>query len=167
VISSHRPTPVENQDSCMEEKFIQKTNIGFYTNEIRKSFHVLDFFTFVSMKMVKSFGSASTTFLALVLFSMTVSIALASAKNYPNGSEYSISKKGALPANSENQLPYEERETEKDDELQDSFSLFYIISELIFVTPETSQNTCVGKPHNTMDAISSTPLYLAKRVLLI
>jgi len=92
---------------------------------------------------------------------------MASPKNCTDGNEHSISKKGTTPANSENQLPYEERETEKDDELQDNFSLVCLIAEPVFFIPIDDQDKCCDKALRSIDAIIDIPLYLSKRVLLI
>jgi len=91
---------------------------------------------------------------------------MASPKDYLEGG-HSISKKGSAPTNSDNQLPYEERETEKDDELQDSFSLVCVICEPQFVLPTNDQDKRVDKVLRPIDAITDIPLYLSKRMLLI
>src|SRR5882762_10834829 len=93
------------------------------------------------MRMIKSFSSFFCTLLALVLFSLTISITMASPKDYLEGG-HSISKKGTVPANSDNQLPYEERETEKDDELQDTFSLVCLICEPLFFISISDRDKC-------------------------
>jgi len=103
----------------------------------------------------------------MVLFSLTVSITMASPKNCPDGKEHSISKKGTTPASSDNQLPYEERETEKDDELQDNFSLVCLLAEPVFFIPLNDQEKCSDKALRPVDVIIDIPLYLSKRVLLI
>jgi len=121
---------------------------------------------FARMRMIKSLSSFFCTLLALVLFSLTISITMASSKDYLKG-EHSISKKGTVPTNSDNQLPYEERETEKDDELQDTFSLVCLICEPLFFTPINDQETCCDRAQRPIEAVTDIPLYLSKRVLLI
>jgi len=118
------------------------------------------------MRMIKSFSSFFCTLLALVLFSLTISITMASPKDFQEGG-HSISKKGTVPANSDNQLPYEERETEKDDELQDTFSLVCLICEPLFFISISDRDKCCDKAQRPIDAITDIPLYLSKRVLLI
>ena len=119
------------------------------------------------MRIIKSLSSVFCTLLAMVLFLLTVSITMAAPKNCPDDREQSISKKGTTPAKSDNQLPYEEKETEKDDELQDNFSLCCLISEPIFFLPLRDQDNCHDMAQRPIDAISAIPLYLSKRVLLI
>jgi len=119
------------------------------------------------MRILKAFSSVFCTLLAMVLFSLTISITMASPKECPNGQEHSISKKGSAPNNSDNQLPYEEKETEKDDELQDNFSMVCLISEPVFFLPISDQDKGCEKALKPIDAITDTPLYLSKRVLLI
>jgi len=109
----------------------------------------------------------SSSLLALVVFSLSVSIVLASPKDCPDGLGYFISMKAALPTNSDNQLPYEERETEKDDELQDNFPVACIFSEAIFFTQLFCIEKSGYKTYHSIDSISEVPLYLSKRVLLI
>ena len=91
---------------------------------------------------------------------------MASPKDYLEGG-HSISKKGTVPANSDNQLPYEERETEKDDELQDTFSLVCLICEPLFFISISDRDKCCDKAQRPIDTITDIPLYLSKRVLLI
>jgi hypothetical protein len=119
------------------------------------------------MRLIKSFNSVICTLLAVVLFSLTISVTMASQKNYTSGQEYSISKKGTASANSDNQLPYEERETEKDDELQDNFSLICLIYEPVFFSPIGDQDECCDNGQEPVDAITDIPLYLSIRALLI
>lgn len=121
---------------------------------------------FSRMRIIKSFSSFLCTFLALVLFSLSISTTMASSKDYLKG-EHSISKKGTTPASSDNQLPYEERETEKDDEVQDAFSLVCLISEPLFVDSTSDQGRRCIKAHKPADAITDIPLYLSQRVFLI
>ena len=121
----------------------------------------------VHMRMLKPIRSVFCTLVAMVLFSLTISITMASSKDCPNGQEHSISKKGTAPANADNQLPYEEKETEKDDELQDNFSMVCLISEPVFFLPISDQDKGCEKALKPIDAITDTPLYLSKRVLLI
>jgi len=119
------------------------------------------------MRIIKSLSSVFCTLLALVLFLLTVSITMAAPKNCLDDQEQSISKKGTAPANSDNQLPYEEKETEKDDELQDNFSLACLIAEPIFFLPLRDQDNRHDMAQGPIDAINAIPLYLSKRVLLI
>ena len=121
---------------------------------------------FTLMRIIKSVSAFICTFLALVLFSLSVSITMASPKDYlENG--HLISKKGSLPTNSDNQVPYEERETEKDDEVQDTLSLAYLICEPLFVASICDQDKNCIKVHKPVDVITDVPLYLSQRVFLI
>ena len=117
--------------------------------------------------MLKSFSSVFSILLALALFSSTISITMASPKNGVDTLEYLFSKKGNAPANSDNQLPYEERETEKDDELQDNFSPVCLILEPVLLIPTRDPDACCDKIQQPIDAITDLPLYLSKRALLI
>ena len=119
------------------------------------------------MRMLKPFGSVFCALVAMVLFSLTISITMASPKDCPSGQEHSISKKGAAPTNSDNQLPCEERETEKDYELQDNFLLVGLIAETVFFLPISERDKGCEKALKPIDVITDTPLYLYKRVLLI
>ena len=119
------------------------------------------------MRILKSLSPVLCTLLAVVLFSMTVSVAMASPKDYPGRQAHLISKKGSNPANSDNQLPYEEKETEKDDEFQDNFSLVCLISEPIYFLPLSDQGECFEKAPSPIKAVTEIPLYLSQRVLLI
>ena len=92
---------------------------------------------------------------------------MASPKDYLEGGRHSISKKGTVPTNSDNQLPYEERETEKDDEVQDTFSLVCLICEPLFIDSISDQDSRCIKAHKPADAITDVPLYLSQRVFLI
>ncbi|HEV8513916.1 MAG TPA: hypothetical protein VGQ59_11595 [Cyclobacteriaceae bacterium] len=118
------------------------------------------------MRTIKSFSSFLCTFLALVLFSLSISTTMASPKDYMKG-EQSISKKGTTPTSSDNQGPYEERETEKDDEVQDTFSLVCLICEPLFVVSIGDQDNCCDKAHKPVDMVTDIPLYLSQRVFLI
>lgn len=119
------------------------------------------------MRILKPFSSVFCTLVAMVLFSLTISMAMASPKDCQNAREHSISKKGTAPANSDNQLPYEEKETEKDDELQDNFSLVCLIEEPLFLLTIRDQNKVCEKALEPVDAITDRTLYLSKRALLI
>jgi hypothetical protein len=88
-------------------------------------------------------------------------------KTYLDGYEYSFSEKGAMPTSSDTQLPYEERETEKDDELQDSFSLVCLIAEPVLFIPINYQNKTCDESKRLFYTIIDIPLYLSKRALLI
>lgn len=118
------------------------------------------------MRIIKSSSSIFCTLFALGLFSLAVSITMGSPNDGKDYQEYSISRKGAIPSNPDNQLPYEERETE-DDELQDNFSLVCFISEPVFFTLINDKGNCRNKTQNAVNAITDIPLYLSKRVLLI
>jgi hypothetical protein len=119
------------------------------------------------MRIIKSFNSVICTLLAGVLFSLTISVTMASSKNYTSGQEYSISKKGTMSANSDNQLPYEERETERDDEPQDNFSVVCLIYEPVFFSLIGDLDKGCDKGQEPVEAITDIPLYLSIRVLLI
>jgi hypothetical protein len=119
------------------------------------------------MRMLKPFSSVFCTLVAMVLFSLTISMAMASPKDCPDGLEHFISKKGTASTNSDNQLPYEEKETEKDNELQDNFSLVCLISEPVVLLPIRDQDNGCEKTLKPIDAITDIPLYLSKRVFLI
>jgi len=90
---------------------------------------------------------------------------MASLKDFQEG--HFISKKGTVPTNADNQLPYEEQETEKDDEQQDTFSLICLICEPLIFTTIIDQQTSCNKTQRPVDAITDISLYLSKRVLLI
>jgi len=119
------------------------------------------------MRMLKPFSSDFCTLVAMVLFSLTISIAMASPKDCPNGQAHSISKKGTVPAKSDNQLPYEEKETENDDEFQDNFSLACLLAEPVLFLSISDQHKGCEKALKPIDVIPDIPLYLSKRVLLI
>jgi|GEM_PF-3554193 len=119
------------------------------------------------MRILKSLSSVFCTLLAMVLFSLTISLTMASPKDSSNGLENAISKKGASPTNSASQLPYEEKETEKDDEWQDSFSMVCLLSEPIYFLPTIDQDGWCEKALKPIDLITDIPLYLSQRVLLI
>jgi hypothetical protein len=87
-------------------------------------------------------------------------------KDYVDG-ELSIFRKGVIPASSDNQIPYEEREAERDDEVQDTFSLVCLICEPIFVFSVRDQDTHCDKAHKPVDTVTDIPLYLSQRVFLI
>jgi hypothetical protein len=116
---------------------------------------------------IKSLRHISTTLLVLVIFSLTLSIAPASPKNYQDHKDLSISKNGSLPANSDNQLPYEERETEKDDELQHDFYFVSLASEPVFIVLIEEQANCCNKAQVSIHEVINVPLYLTKKALLI
>jgi hypothetical protein len=92
---------------------------------------------------------------------------MASPKDCSNGREHSLSKKGTVPTNSDNQLPYEEKETEKDDEFQDNFSLVCLLSEPLYFLLINEEEEGCEKALKPVDSITAIPLYLSKRVLLI
>jgi len=92
---------------------------------------------------------------------------MASPNDCANEQERSISKKGTASTNSENQLPYEEKETEKDDEPQNCFTLTCFIPEPIFLLPLSDQIKCGEKAQRPIYLVADLPLYLSKRVLLI
>ena len=117
--------------------------------------------------MIKSFNAVLCASIAVVLFSSTVSFALSVARNCLGDHGYSISKKGALPPSSERQLPYEEKETEKDDELQDHTSMVCLVSEPLCFTPVIHPDKRCEKMDKAAPVISDIPLYLTKRVFLI
>ncbi len=58
-------------------------------------------------------------------------------------------------------MPYEETETEKDDELQDNFSLVCLISEPVFFSPASDQRNGFERVQKPVEAISNLPLYLS------
>jgi len=92
---------------------------------------------------------------------------MASPKDCSNGLENSISKKGTAPTNSDSQLPYEAKETEKDDEWQDNFSMVCLLSEPIYFLSIIDQDRWGEKALKPLDPITDIPLYLSQRVLLI
>jgi hypothetical protein len=118
------------------------------------------------MRIIKSLNAFLCFFLALVLFSLSVSITMAPSKDYCDVG-YLISKKGAIPAGSDNQIPYEERETEKDDEVQDTFSLTCLICEPLCVLSIGDQDKFYVKVYKPVDTVTDIPLYLSQRVFLI
>ena len=119
------------------------------------------------MNRIESAGSISIAMLLVGLFSFAISFSFAAPKNCPDSQGYSISKNGQLPASSDNQLPYEEKETEKDDELQDNFSLAFVLNDTLFLSPVKDNNKCVQRTIQTVVVSNDIPLYLSKRVLLI
>jgi hypothetical protein len=119
-----------------------------------------------SMKF-KSLRHISATLLVLVIFSLTLSIAFASPKNDQDNTDFSISKNCSLPTNSDNQLPYEERETEKDDEVQHDFYLVSVTSDPVFIVLIEEQATCCKKAQVAINEVTDVPLYLSKKALLI
>ncbi|HLZ17649.1 MAG TPA: hypothetical protein VKQ08_11440 [Cyclobacteriaceae bacterium] len=119
------------------------------------------------MRTAKSVNSIFCASLALVLFSSTISLVLASPRNYPGDESCTVSEKGTPPAGSESQLPYEERETEKDDELQDNFSCVCLISEPLCLAPVKLPHRRCEKIQTPDRVIGDIPLYLSQRVFLI
>jgi hypothetical protein len=119
------------------------------------------------MRTVKSANSIFCASLALVLFSSTISFALASPRNYPGDEGHVISKKGALPASSESPSPFEEKETEKDDELQGSFSWVCLVSEPLWFAPTSLPDRYSERIQGPVRVIADIPLYLSQRVFLI
>jgi hypothetical protein len=119
------------------------------------------------MKVVKSFGSAFCTALALVLFSLAISNVLASSKTCSDHRDCMFSKTASLPVNAQSQLPYEEKETETDDEGQDNCAFTYLVSEPLFFSLAHDTCKCCDLAHSPIDAVKDIPLYLSGRVFLI
>ena len=119
------------------------------------------------MMRIKSIGSNFCTLVAVGLFTFAISFSFASAKNCPESSALSITKKNGLPTQSQNQSPYEEKEFEKDDEVQDNLFFVCLLGEP--PVPIESVHYCyrVCGYARPSGIATNLPLYLVKRALLI
>lgn len=127
----------------------------------------LDFFTFVIMSMRKTLRSAMCTLITLVVFLLTISITFVASKNGSFNQSYLVSEDQSIPTGSDNQFPYEERETEEDDEFQDQTLLVGLLPDPFFFAPLHDQSKQCDHILVPVHLVNNLPLYLSKRVLLI
>lgn len=119
------------------------------------------------MKTLKPFGSFLYTLMVVFLLLLDVNLSFASSACVATDHGFFFSKNNGLPAQADGQFLYEEKETEKDDELLDGF--VFLCAPLMLVPDFVS-----GREHHREREISKPkggvvemPLYLTTRSILI
>jgi hypothetical protein len=128
----------------------------------------MDFFTFAQfMKNINHISVLSYTFVVIFLYTFIVSLSVNFWTDYPKEQGYNVSKSSSLPSKSDNQLPYEEREIEKDDDPQQDF---FFVCQFGVSAPVLIAGAWCELIHSAplaIGTISDIPLYLADRSLRI
>jgi hypothetical protein len=119
------------------------------------------------MKKETPIGLFSGILLAVFLFSFafSFSFSITTDRIFQDETVHFIAKDNKAPTQSDNQLPFEERET--DDELQGGISFVALPSEQELIIPIRHQSNGVFKASCTIGIITDLPLYLAKRTIII
>ena len=107
------------------------------------------------------------TAMAVFLFSYSVSISLAVSKESQQIQSDAISKSGKLPVTPETQFPFEEKDEEAGDELQNSFSLVCVPAEILSFISTKDQLYLIHQASDSDRIIGRVPIYLSQRALII
>lgn len=119
------------------------------------------------MQGFKQIGSMACAAMAVFLFSYSFSISLAATDDFTQGRGEFISKSGSLPVNPDNQFPFEEKDEEAGDEVQDSFSLVCVPAEILSFVSTQDQFHFIHQASGSDHIVARVPIYLAKRALII
>lgn len=119
------------------------------------------------MKTLKPIGSIFHTLGVVFLFLLGINISFPTPSTDIHRQRHFVSKDTGLPSPSENQFLYEEKETEKDDELQDNYSLFcFPIAPLLqVIAADEKHGSCAVSRAD--GSFIKVPFYLSQRALLI
>jgi hypothetical protein len=119
------------------------------------------------MKTLKPFGSFFYTLMVVFLFLLDVNLSFAASVSNATDHGFFFSKNNRLPAQADGQFLYEEKETEKDDELQDNFAFECLPLAPIPVFIAEGEFSWTKKISRPKGGVVEIPLYLTKRSLLI
>lgn len=119
------------------------------------------------MKTLKPFASFFYTLMVVFLLMLDVNLSFAASIQDSSDDVFFYSKNSSQPAQADGQFLYEEKETEKDDELLDSFVFFFLSVAPVTIRIEDSEQARTKEIPKPKGGVVENPLYLTERSLRI
>jgi len=119
-----------------------------------------------AMKRTKTIHYFSRALVVLFVFTLTLSIAYGSF-GAAKQTSFGFTKKGKSSSKTDSQLPFEEKEIERDDEVQNDTIFICAFSEPILFTAINPDVSFSGFVLHFSGNISATPIYLTNHSILI